>query len=173
MRYFDEMLRSDKRWAALAIGDRTIRFRSLVFRLVCAASGRMHNKFVDNHRSYPFKTFGLLTGSVTMDDIRGDRSCLYDPWTASLLSHFTGRLEAPELKMELYVVAMLASIDTAGIEARHASIGLLSASCTACELQATSSVRRRMPMVVVVGALGEHTFQNSPAEVESWPLLLL
>ena len=95
---------------------------ALLFKLFACASGRTHRKFTQHHRKYPYKTFGVLSGTSTIQQIDKDPRCVQDEYTRSLLTHFNGKLDAPELAMELYVIAFLANIDTATIEARHASI---------------------------------------------------
>eukprot|EP00959_Pyramimonas_sp_CCMP1952_P278153 5814810-Pyramimonas_sp.AAC.1 len=48
--------------------------------------------------------------------------CIQDPWTRSLLDHYDRDWNHPNLRLEVFLVATLANIDTAQIEARHASV---------------------------------------------------
>lgn len=96
--------------------------RALVYKLVAAASGRVANKLVEAHAAYPFRTFCILYDNSVVEQMEQEPPCIQDPWTRSLLDHYGRDWNHPNLRLEVFLVATLANIDTAQIEARHASV---------------------------------------------------
>ena len=120
--YYLGLLAGEDSWSVLPARFRTVRHRALVFQLVTMALGRIHSRFTVPHRNYPYRTFGLLTGAVTAEELGREPPCRFDAWTKSLMTRYAGNYDDPSLVLEVHVAAMLAPIDTAAIEARHASI---------------------------------------------------
>lgn len=157
---------------------------ALVFKLAAAAAGRTHTNFSQAHKVYPFKTFGLLKGKVTPADLVADgreRKCVQDKWTKSLLSYFADNLEDPALMLEVYTIALLAHIDAAAIEAKHAGIrrnlkGRVQTNAFAAERASSAFVLRSVTHPsLVVGELAKANIsidkgtEGDTSDEERWP----
>ena len=120
--YLQELIGKDSSWDFLHLRFYSEKNRALVMQLASQALGRVWSRFSEAHLRYPYKTFGLLTGTVTVEQLKADDTCLFDPWTKSLVEHYCDKYDDPGFMLEIHAVAEIAHIDTSAIEARHASI---------------------------------------------------
>ena len=123
LQHYAGLVSGEDQWAALQPRRRTERHSAFLFKMATAAACRSQCKFVQLHQTYPYKTFGLLSGMTSLAELRCESErCKQDAWTKSLLGRYHDGLEAPELMLEVYTIALISNIDTAVIEAKHATI---------------------------------------------------
>jgi len=105
--------------------DRNMTTRSLCFRLLSTAGCSVARALAQPHSQYPYRLFRLLDSVAHADAILQDPPCLLDPWSTAFVDPHRAepeglRGDVPRAKATL--VAELAMVDIAQLEAGHASI---------------------------------------------------
>jgi hypothetical protein len=110
----------------LGQADTTHKNNNIVFSLVsCALCGVMQ---LLSHRYalYPFKLWDLLNSDLDLatviESILKDPKCMQDKFTKVFLKFFRGRLNSDICLLTLFSIGLLARLDIARLECKHASI---------------------------------------------------
>lgn len=111
-------------WAAIPPSGRIRSFCVLAFRLIVTAGAACHELLVQPRSNYPFIAFAAAAKSPDGlgQLLAKERPCRFDRWTSAFAERFAGRLGTPEARIDCLSTACLLPVDTAGIEARHASV---------------------------------------------------
>lgn len=122
----------DQQWLALHADDHTLSCRALAFSMIschaCGVSARLRHA----RRSFPFRLFGLLRSrhrEATIEEleyIRESCRCRLDPFSASFLDRYHGRLGSDQSLSVLHAVGTHRRLDIMRIECRNAAINKLS-----------------------------------------------
>jgi hypothetical protein len=114
-----------KYWDALRPVDRNTSSSSLAFRLLSCAIGSITCLVGHPDTVYPFKLFHLvLERPEGLQEFLDAPSCTLDAFSQDFRGRFPtiGELQSARAKLCLFGLSSLAKIDTAPIEARHATV---------------------------------------------------
>lgn len=110
-------------WKALLLPhELTAGNASLAFCLHSRASAGLVQLLRERCKGFPFKLFTLIEGAAEAHGIANTPRCLLDDFSTAVIDKFRGQLTGATCRATLLTVALLADIDIASVECRHAAI---------------------------------------------------
>jgi hypothetical protein len=119
-----DMLMTDKGlWVGLPTSALTVRQRCLAFRMLSRVGCSVEELLRAPHRRMPIALFRLLASPTqdVVDELKNTPACMRDDWSKRFLTEYDNPL-SEEALASLTLIAMMAKMDIAQIECRHASI---------------------------------------------------
>lgn len=109
-------------WVGLPLVAVSVKMRCLAFRMLSRVRTLIHELLVTPHGKFPIVLFRLLQQPDLFGELQGVPECMRDDISHEFLTQFAESPNSPRARAFLEFLAFSVSMDTAQIEARHASI---------------------------------------------------
>lgn len=117
-----ERMEGESFWEPVPESSRRESMRSLNF-LIFGRLIAMVSVILEIHMGYPFRLFLLLAHPELAPDIENDCKCLFDEWTKRWVEQFLEKgIASAEALMDLRTLLLFLKLDTASVEASHATL---------------------------------------------------